>query len=793
VTLCGLAAVGWSALLWQNSELGQFAFLLAMAVATSRMKVRLPGVEGTVSVNFLFILLGAIELNAPQTVLIAAAATLSQCLWKPKHPVTSTQLVFNLSSAAYSGFACHLAFASLAAHNVLALPHLPVLPVVGAVGVYFFLNTLSVSGIISLTQHKTLLETWHGSFVYTAPQYLIGALLVLILDRLYSAFGWAIFMLVMPVLFLIYYSYRLYLGQLEQEKKHVTEMSELQMRTIRGLALAIEAKDATTHYHVRRVRHFCLTLAAEIAVTPEERQAMEAAALLHDIGKLAIPEHILSKPGKLTAEEFAKMQTHAVVGAEILESIGFPYPVVPIVRHHHEKWDGSGYPDGLKGEQIPIGARILSVVDCFDALTSDRQYRRAMQPAEAMALIRSEAGKSYDPRMVDLLEKHCDAFKSSNQEFVCVDIPFGSAASEAGALDSGSAPSTETPAPAGFMSTIAAAREEFQHLLDVTTELGNSLRTEEVFSLLSHRLRTMAPYDCMVIFILRDAALVPMFSSGADSEFMGSQKIPMGEGLSGWVAKNRRPVTSGDPSLEPGYRIRSVSEQALLQSAISVPLESPSGLIGVLTLYSMVADFYTPDHLRVLLSLSAKASLTIENALRFDEARKNATTDELTGLPNARSLQVELERELSFCRRSGHILSVLVLDLNGFKQVNDRFGHLEGNRLLARVAAGLTVCCREHDYCARVGGDEFVMMLRDAGPSDLDRRLDQLCDAVVQAGIDVLGERVVSLSVGSAFYPADGETADALISHADGRMYEMKRASKLGRLAAEPAEVLLAR
>jgi diguanylate cyclase (GGDEF)-like protein/putative nucleotidyltransferase with HDIG domain len=799
VTLCGLAASGWSAVLWSNTRLGPFVFLLAMAVVTSRMKVRLPLVEGTVSVNFLFILLGAIELNAPQTVLIAAAATLSQCLWKPRHRVTLIQLVFNVSSSAYSGFGCHLVFANLAASSVPSLSYLPVLPVVGAVATYFFLNTLSVSGIIFLTQDaqtqkKTLVETWHGSFLYTAPQYLIGALLVLILDRLYSAFGGVIFLLVLPVLFLIYYSYRLYLGQLEQEKKHVTEMSELQMRTIRGLALAIEAKDSTTHYHVRRVRRFALTLAAAIPVSALERQAVEAAALLHDIGKLAIPEHILSKPGKLTDEEFAKMKTHTVVGAEILESIGFPYPVVPIVRHHHEKWDGSGYPDGLKGREIPIGARILSVVDCFDALTSDRQYRRAMGAQEAVALIRSEAGRSYDPAIVTLFEKHYQALNSESHESLCADPALGGGSVASAAPHLNSLPTAEVAAAAGFMSSIAAAREEFQHLLDVTTELGNSLRTEEVFSLLSHRLKTMAPYDCMVIFTLRESVLVPLFSVGVDSEFMGGHEIPVGDGLSGWVVKNRRPVTNGDPRIEPGYRNRTLAEQAL-KSAISVPLESPSGVIGALTLYSRTPDFYNADHLRVLLSLSAKASLTIENALRFDEARKNATTDELTGLPNTRSLHLELERELSFCRRGNHILSVLVLDLNGFKQVNDRFGHLAGNRLLARVAVGLTACCREHDYCARVGGDEFVMMLRDAGPLDLDRRLEQLCDAVVQAGIDVLGERVVSLSVGSAFYPSDAETAEALVSQADSRMYEMKRAGKLGRsgVTAEAAEVSFAR
>src|SRR5437660_3460880 len=216
---------------------------------------------------------------------------------------------------------------------------------------------------------------------------------------------WQTSLLTLPVVYLIYRSYRLYLGKLADEKRHVEEMADWHMRTIEALALAIEAKDQTTHDHLQRVRVYAVEVAKELKVDREGMEALQAAALLHDIGKLAIPEHIISKPGRLTPEEFEKMKIHPLVGAEILERVRFPYPVVPIVRAHHEKWDGSGYPSGLKGEEIPIGARILSSVDFLDAMASDRQYRRALPLDEVMKRLVAESGKSFDPKVVTVLKR----------------------------------------------------------------------------------------------------------------------------------------------------------------------------------------------------------------------------------------------------------------------------------------------------------------------------------------------------------------------------------------------------
>src|ERR1700691_889767 len=282
----------------------------------------------------------------------------------------------------------------------------PILLMVAAL-VFFLANTLPVSIVISLTEQKSIRKIWSECYFWSFPYYLVGAAVVGLVGIINQRAGWQTSLLVLPVIYWVYRSYRLYLGRLEAEKervevekRHVEQIASLNMRTIEALALAIEAKDHTTHTHLHRVRTYAVEIAKELNLSSDETEALRAAALLHDIGKLAVPEQIISKPGRLTPEEFEKMKVHPLVGAEILERVAFPYAVAPIVRSHHERWDGSGYPDGLCGEEIPIGARILAAVDCLDALASHRQYRRALGLEEAMEEVAALAGKSFDPKVV---------------------------------------------------------------------------------------------------------------------------------------------------------------------------------------------------------------------------------------------------------------------------------------------------------------------------------------------------------------------------------------------------------
>src|SRR5205823_10181601 len=153
-------------------------------------------------------------------------------------------------------------------------------------------------------------------------------------------------------LYLMYHTYKVYMGRIEDEQRHVQQTSDLHLATIEALARAIDAKDQTTQMHIRRVQVYAARLARAAGLTESEIQGVKTAALLHDIGKLAVPEHILSKPGPLTPEEFQKIRIHPQVGAEIIAAVPFPYPVAPIILCHHERWDGRGYPQGLKGEDI---------------------------------------------------------------------------------------------------------------------------------------------------------------------------------------------------------------------------------------------------------------------------------------------------------------------------------------------------------------------------------------------------------------------------------------------------------
>src|SRR5437868_12385042 len=378
----------------------KFICYTLVAVVASRLKVNLPGITGTMSVNFLFILLGVLQLSFRETLALGCAAILVQCLYRDRPRLV--QVVFNICATGFAIGAAYSVYHLDIFHGKLNSPSLLLLITAST---YFVCNTVPVAAVISLTEHKSLERIWSECYFWSFPYYLVGAGIAGLMSWINGIIDWQTSLLVLPVVYLIYRSYRLYLGKLEDEKRHVEEMANLHLRTIEALALAIEAKDHTTHDHLQRVRVYAVEVAKELNLVPDDMEAVHAAALLHDIGKLAVPEHIISKPGRLTPEEFEKMKIHPLVGAEILERVRFPYPVVPIVRAHHEKWDGSGYPFGLKGEEIPIGARILSSVDFLDAMASDRQYRRALPLDEVMQRLVAESGKSFDPKVVKVLEK----------------------------------------------------------------------------------------------------------------------------------------------------------------------------------------------------------------------------------------------------------------------------------------------------------------------------------------------------------------------------------------------------
>ncbi len=509
---------------------------------------------------------------------------------------------------------------------------------------------------------------------------------------------------------------------------------------------------------------------------------MKTAALLHDIGKLAVPEHILSKPGPLTQEEFQKIRIHPQVGAEIISAVPFPYPVAPLILSHHERWDGKGYPQGLKGDEIPLGARILSVVDYFDALTSDRPYHRAMDHEAALSVLEQESGKALDPQVVKIFFEQLPLL-----------------AAEADRLEHAPArrltlePTSELRPPRrglrernrqgqhGVRGHRARAPGNLRALRDRPVDGHEPGRRRHDGA---HQLEAEQP---RAVFRVR---AVPL-RRGA-----GHAALPLrhrrrcrtdrrhdhqsGQGLTGWVARNRRPLVNARPSAEfeaAGLPPASTS----LQSALISPLIFNDRLIGTLAVYQETEEAYTDDHRRLLDRVCEQASAVIYNAIVFERPRKTRSPTRSPALPNTRFMFMHLTRELARAERLKSEVSLLVMDCDNFKEINDTHGHHVGDRALREVANVLRAGIRPYDICVRYAGDEFIVVLSGCGADEAERKRRR-----TQAGHGRRGLRAaartpparLSISVGAAVYPHDGETYEALLASADGRMYRDKTQSK---------------
>lgn len=387
---------------------------------------------------------------------------------------------------------------------------------------------------------------------------------------------------------------------------HVAQLNVL-VSTVHTLSTAIDARDDVTPRHVRRVQHGTLSLARELGVTDEDTLCgLEAAALLHDTGKIAVPEHILNKPGRLTASEFETMKRHAPIGAQILASIEFPYPVAPVVRHHHENWDGTGYPDGLKGEDIPLGARILSVVDCFDALTSDRPYRMRMTAQQALSIIIERRGIQYDPTIVD-------AFVACYERIM---PPRDVAPAPAAAPQAPAPVQAEVEGPSIGNDTVTDA---LLALASLSRALAGDAKLCDVGALLWMLLRQIVPAaDTMALFLPDEAHdhVVVRYAAGLHASAITGVTRPTAMGIAGWAAVNRRSVVNAEPTLDLGFR---ADAAPALRSCVVTPLVEGDALVAVLALYSRTTGGFTEDHVRLLELLSPRLAAALVDAAIADE------------------------------------------------------------------------------------------------------------------------------------------------------------------------------
>ncbi|HVF54786.1 MAG TPA: diguanylate cyclase [Pyrinomonadaceae bacterium] len=795
----GLMILDWRALAW-------CAGLLLLTVAAGRFTVPFINADGTShsrkSVADAFIFLAAMIYGAAPATILAGVDGLHSSRrirdWRVRVLTTSALIVSTCAAVYVYEFLITMLNAGADASQGHEAPlSLLLLPLCVMAFVQYFLRTLASVAFVAFETGQMRLSFSRTSLVWTSITQMAGASSAALFYSTWRGSGFTFLFVGALIIVLVYLLYRFNEQRVEEVRRaeaeklrHIQEMADLHMNTIESLAIAIDAKDQTTHGHVRRTQIYALELGKILGVKDAELEALRAGALLHDVGKLAVPEYILNKPGKLTAAEFEKMKVHTVVGGDIIKRVNFPYPVEDIVRYHHEKWDGTGYPKGLKGEQIPLVARIISVVDFYDATRCDRPYRLGMKREDSLSLLRSMAQASFDPRVVEKFIEHIDFFDSLIAE---QDIQ-EQVASESDAEITGVGPdaglASDTmgaPGDSGFRSIAEAQREVFA-LHEIAQTIGSSLNLQDTVTLVSSKLRAIVPFDTCIIFVVDDKTgkAHPAHVAGEHAEFFSRRRVTVGEGITGWVVANARSMCNTSPELD----MIGVPEEIAtsIRGVLVAPLIREDGAFGAITLYSTNRSSYTIEHVRLLESVSLHASSALNNALMFEKTKESALTDPLTELPNARALHLMLEQRIAECQRlNREPVAVLTMDIDNFKEVNNTYGHGIGDRLLASIAGVIKTQLRQMDVLARYAGDEFVAIMPMASTDVASVVAERIRSAVESHKFSVRTGRTmqVGVSIGIGCFPEDGETADELLMAADRNMQRDKHSRKL---APQPAQ-----
>ena len=751
-----------------------FIALLVLSSMSAALKVYLPLTtnRSTMSVSYAVDFASLLLLGPHETMLVAAGSAFSQCHLNSKDRNPPHRTLFSVASLVITVQAAGLAFHALGgARSPMPLMQLA-RPLVGAATVYFLLNTGLIATAIALSTRAKIITTWNNNFLWSAPSYFVGAGSAALAASFVSHAGYWVAPLTFAPLYLTYRTYKVYMGRIDDEQRHVQQTSDLHLATIEALARAIDAKDQTTQMHIRRVQVYAAGLARAAGLTEAEIQGVKTAALLHDIGKLAVPEHILSKPGPLTQEEFQKIRIHPQVGAEIIAAVPFPYPVAPLILSHHERWDGKGYPQGLCGDEIPVGARILTIVDYYDAVTTERPYHKALTSESAIGLLKHEAGRALDPKLVPLFVELLPSLVAELAATAEHHEQIEPAQTLPGSTAVGLVPAGATSA----FENIALAHREIYALYEIAQSMGTSLGVSDTMALISSKLSKIVSWSGCALFLHNPESdtLKCRFAAGVDAPKLLDATLKIGHGLSGWVARNRRTLINGDPRVT--FEAAGLTGELALNSAIVCPLQYNDTFIGCLGLYHVEPNHYNEDHRRLLERIAEQAGAVIHNSIVFEQTQEDSLTDPLTGLPNRRSMFVHLSRELARAERLKSEVAIIVMDVDGFKTINDTYGHNVGDYALREVAGALQGALRPYDLCVRYAGDEFIVVIADCSREAVELKRRELQARIADIQVEVrAGKRLrLGASAGAAVFPQDGTTYEQLLAAADHLMYRDK-------------------
>jgi diguanylate cyclase (GGDEF)-like protein len=534
------------------------------------------------------------------------------------------------------------------------------------------------------------------------------------------------------------------------------EMEEAMVLTLAG---AVELREAL---HSRAGEHAAVAerLAEYLGFDPTRRRRVRYAALLQDLGKINLPDTILKKRGRLDAEERALMMTHPVVAADVLRRFKPLTDLAPVVRAHHEWFNGEGYPDGLKAEAIPIETRIISVVNAFFNVTFDLPTKTEQTVAEGLEELTRFAGIKLDPKVTEAFVLMCREAESSHSPWYqqMIEALFSSHSTPTGVKD------ILSVADSRELRIIYRIAQQTTAVLDLDTLLTRIVTIIR---------EVMGYYMVSILLPVNDASELRVGAHSGYAVDITGLTIPIGDGITGWVYTHAVPHIVADVQADSRY----IGLDDQVRSELAFPLMSRGRVVGVLNAESQHVDAFSEADVALMSAVGSQLASCLEVAQLHDTLKREASHDPLTRLNNRRHFLERIQQEITRAGEGGETFSIVFLDVDQLKRINDTYGHLAGDALLREVSNALMDAVRGEDVVARYGGDEFVVLLpatpAAAAASVAQRISDGIARHRFMAGRELL--QIPGVSLGLANFPQDGATAEDLLASADATLYRQKR------------------
>jgi diguanylate cyclase (GGDEF)-like protein len=746
--------------LLNNSHDSGLYLLVVLLAFTLPFYLFLPSVNTAVGIGDAYIMAIAMIYGVAPCVVVTCVQTLFISLFARRAKRYLYRTIFNTASTVcgawlYSSIYHAINKGSVQLHDI-------VIPAAALAVTYFLTNSMLASIAISWSLGENIFNFWAKTCVPLAADYSVSSVSAVLIVALHGYNKYSLDIAAALLLGVVWGWHKMNKTRVDEAERHLREQEQLYLRTVESLALAVDAKDQTTYGHIRRVKVYATGLAKLCGVRdPNEFKAIETGSLLHDIGKLAIDDYILNKPGRLSKQEFEKIKVHAAAGDEILQSVRFPFPVAKYVRYHHERWDGLGYPDGLKGEEIPLGARILAVADAFDAIRYSRPYKLAIPMEEALELLRAQSGSIYDPNLIKLFIDHIEeleavAIKESEsmpepsfrKYFETVDRAL--LAADVNARD----PASPLDVPS-----------ELILLAEFCSTIGEHLDLEDILPIFAGRMRKMVPFSACAFYLNEgNDCLRVAFVSGMLSEQIRNNIIGLGKGISGWVAAYRRPMINTGPALD----FQDINgDFTSFKDALVVPIIYDDESLGTISLYAQESSLYTQYELSIIQTLAGFLSPLISQSRKHGESAPEKVLDLTTQIHRISYLTAIGPHLISSAEKNKSPVSLIYIEIRNIGQIIRTYGVHIGNITLRRIADCVKPELRESDILVRFGHQAFVAFLPGVRDEQALRCAQRLRHQIKGQASFAGGQNFpIDCQIGIASYPKEGTTIFALLQSA---------------------------